>query len=95
MDRKIGPLVRVISAEALDGFKVRITFEDKSEKVIDLEQYLHGPIFADIRAKPEIFRAVRVDGNTICWPNGADIDPDVLYYDLKPDWMEVRSEETK
>jgi hypothetical protein len=21
------------------------------------------------------------------WPNGADIDPDVLYYGLKPAWM--------
>ena len=24
----------------------------------------------------------------MAWPNGADIDPDVLYYGLKPAWME-------
>jgi hypothetical protein len=37
-----------------------------------------------------VFRSVRVDPElgTIVWPNGADIDPDVLYRGLKPAWME-------
>ncbi|MFU8772264.1 MAG: DUF2442 domain-containing protein [Anaerolineales bacterium] len=36
----------------------------------------------------EMFRRVQMVGGTISWENGADIDPDVLYYDLKPAWME-------
>jgi hypothetical protein len=35
-----------------------------------------------------MFRDVRIEGGAIAWANGADIDPDVLYYDLKPAWMD-------
>jgi hypothetical protein len=85
---EIGPLVRVQAVEPLKGFNVRITFRDGVEKVVDLEPFLRGEIFAQVRNDPEMFRTVRVVGSTIGWANGADIDPDVLYYDLKPAWME-------
>ena len=31
---------------------------------------------------------MKVQDGTVAWDNGADIDPDVLYYDLKPAWTE-------
>jgi len=83
-----GPLVRVQAVEPLDKFVVRITFKDGVQKDIDLEKFLRGGIFEPIRNNPEIFRSVKIIGGTIGWDNGADIDPDVLYYDLKPAWME-------
>lgn len=83
-----GPLVRVKSVEPLDEFRVRITFQNDVQKEIDLERFLRGEVFEPIRKDPEVFRSVKVIGNTIGWNNGADIDPDVLYYDLKPAWME-------
>ena len=84
----LGSLVRVRSVEPLAGFKVRLWFEDGTQKEINLEPYLRGPIFEPIRNDLVLFRSMKIEGNTIAWGNGADIDPDVLYYDLKPAWME-------
>lgn len=86
--KKIGPLVRVQSVEPLQQFKVRICFKNGLQKEVDLEPFLHGELFEPIRNDPTLFRKVKVIDNTIGWDNGADIDPDVLYYDLKPAWME-------
>jgi hypothetical protein len=89
---KLGPLVRVQSAKPLKGFQVRLEFEDGTQKDVDLEPYLHGPVFEEIRNNPAVFRSMGIDGGTVAWPNGADIDPDVLYYGLKPAWSEVEQE---
>ena len=82
------PLVRVRGVEPLDRFRVRLMFEDGTQREADLATYLRGPIFEPIRNDLALFRSVRVQGGTVAWPNGADIDPDVLYYGLKPAWME-------
>ncbi len=87
MDR-LGPLVSIQSVEPLEGFKVRLVFQNEVRKDVDLEPFLNGPIFEPVRNDPAVFRSVKVIGRTIGWDNGADIDPDVLYYDLKPAWME-------
>lgn len=83
-------LVRVRSVEVLGGFEVRLGFTDETQRVIDLTPYLHGPIFEPIRTDPNMFAAVSVDRRmgTVVWPNGADIDPDVLYHGRTPAWME-------
>lgn len=81
-------LVRVRTVQPLDGYRVRLGFEDGSQREMDLEFYLRGPIFEPIRSSLAMFRSVRVEHGTVAWPNGADIDPDVLYYGLKPAWME-------
>ncbi len=85
----LGPLVRVRAVEPLEGYTVRLTFEDGTQREVNLEPYLHGPIFEFIRNDPAVFRAMTIEGGTIAWENGADIDPDVLYYQLTPAWMET------
>jgi len=83
-------MVWIRSVSVLEGFNVRLAFSDGVEKVVDLSPLLRGPIFEPLRADPELFRAVRVDEElgTIVWPNGADMDPDVLYGSHRPAWME-------
>jgi Protein of unknown function (DUF2442) len=69
---------------------VRVTFTNGEERDIDLTPYIaRGPIFAPVRNDPTFFQSVQVEGGTIAWPNGADIDPEVLYYDLGPNASEA------
>lgn len=84
-------MVRVTSVEVSEGFELLLGFSNGERKVIDVEWLLHGPIFDPIREDPEFFRTVRVDEEcgTIIWPNGADIDPDVLYGSYLPAWLEA------
>ena len=81
-------LVRVQSVEPREGFKVNIRFTDGSSREVNLAPYLRGPIFEPIKSDPTLFSSMQVEEGTIAWPNGADIDPDVLYYGLTPAWAE-------
>lgn len=90
---RLGRLVRVRAAEPLEGFSVRLEFEDGTKREVDFEPYLRGPIFEPIRKDSTVFRSLKVEGGTIAWDNGADIDPDVLYYNLTPAWMESKCTE--
>jgi hypothetical protein len=71
----------IIDVDVLHNHVVRLRFADGFERTIDLDPYLHGPVFAAIRTDPSVFAAVEVDAEagTIVWPNGADLAPDVLY----------------
>lgn len=77
---------RIRSVEPLERFALRLGFDDGTTREIDLEDELWGPVFEPLRQDPELFRQVRVDEElgTIVWPNGADMDPDVLHGDHPP-----------
>ena len=80
--------IRVRSVDLLGGFRVRIGMTNGQSKEIDLEPFLRGPIFEPMRASSEEFARISVDqrAGTVVWPNGADIDPDVLCLGLTPCW---------
>ncbi len=81
-------LPRVTEVKPLEGFVVHLVFSDGTEKDVDLEPYLHGPIFEPIRSDPDYFRTVHVEIDTIAWSNQADIAPETLYYgDTVPPWF--------
>jgi hypothetical protein len=78
----------ITEVTVLDGFNVRLVFDDDSERTVDLEPLLRGPMFAPLKENAPLFGQVRVhsDLGTIVWPNGADMDPDVLHGDEVPAW---------
>ena len=71
----------IVAAKALGEYRLHPAFEDGVEGVVDLAKDLSfrgvfEPLrdiayFAEFRVEPEL--------GTITWPNGADLDPDVLY----------------
>lgn len=82
--------VRVDRVKPVGGYRLQVVFTDGTERVIDVEPFLRGPIFQRVRNERGFFEAVEVDRElgTIVWPNGADIDPDVLFGIAQPAWME-------
>ena len=74
-------LIRIKSVEVLNDYCVRLGFTDGTRGEVDLAPYLRGPVFQPLLRDRSLFESVSVDPElkTIVWPNGADMDPDVLY----------------
>lgn len=79
-------MVDITDIEVLHDRVVRLRFSNGSDRVVDLAPFLWGPVFEDIARDDKLFAQVEVDPaiGTIAWPNGADLDPDVLHGDHEP-----------
>ena len=77
-------MIRILAVEPLPGFRLRLTLTTGRTIERDLLGFLAnaGPVFAPIR-EADYFAQVRVAGGTVVWPNGADLDPDVLIWGEK------------
>jgi hypothetical protein len=74
-------LIDIAEARATSGHRLYLRFADGVEGEVDLDGIVRWEgVFASLR-DPSCFAQVRVDADlgTIVWPNGADLDPDVLY----------------
>jgi len=71
----------IVQVKVGDGCELHLRFEDGVEGRVDVAGLVaFTGVFAPLRERG-YFQKVRVnpDLGTICWPNGADLDPDVLY----------------
>jgi uncharacterized protein DUF2442 len=81
----VSELARITQAEPLGDFVLRLTFSDGLVRELDFAGLLEGGVFEPLQ-DPEYFAQVTVDpaARTIAWPNGVDLDPDVLHGDYEP-----------
>ena len=75
-------LLRITAVEPLDGYRLRLTFNDGVVTEADFIDDVWGPLGEPLRDL-SYFRQVRVDeeSRTIVWPNGLDPAPEVLHGD--------------
>ena len=80
---KNGYLPRVIDADYLGDYKVKVTFSNGEERITDFKNWVGGGVFEPLKDET-YFQKFFVDGWTISWPNGADIAPETLYAESEP-----------
>ena len=73
---------RITQVTTCERFEVLLHFVDGSSGTVDLAPWIVGRrgVFGALH-DVSVFRGVTVDpeAGTLVWPNGADLDPDVLY----------------
>jgi hypothetical protein len=71
----------IVEVRPIEDYRLFLRFEDGVEGVVDVATMVRfDGVFAPLRDRDEFRRVcVNPEVGTICWPNGADLDPDVLY----------------
>jgi len=72
----------VIDVKALDDYQLLLKFENKEEKIFDVNPYLEIGKFQELKNK-KLFKTVRVSFDSIEWDNQLDLDPELLYQKSK------------
>ena len=86
-------MLRIKEVKVVENYVVDLELTNGEAKRVDLEPFFRGSVFEEIRNDYDEFLKISVDPlmGTIFWPNGADIDPDVLIHDLRPaSWTEEK-----
>lgn len=70
----------VTDFEIIAPYTIHLRFDDGREQTINFEPILLGPLFGELH-NLTLFNQVQLEKElgTLAWPNGADIDPMVLY----------------
>jgi hypothetical protein len=71
----------IVEVQPLEGYCLHFRFEDDTEGVVDVAQIVEFTgVFAPLKDREYFIKVcVNPELGTICWPNEADLDPDVLY----------------
>jgi hypothetical protein len=81
----------IVEVRPLGGHRIFIRFEDGVQGELNIADFVRFDGVFEALRDPARFAEVRVDRDlgTICWPNGADLAPDVLYARLTGNRLSV------
>ena len=76
--------VDIVHVEHLGRHRLKLRSEDGTTGVVHVAQLVRSTGVFESLGDLGYFARVRVDPDlgTVCWPNGADLDPDVLYAEI-------------
>ena len=80
----------VIRVVVLRPYQVILEFNDGRVGIVDLESELWGEVFEPL-TDPDYFLRIRVDEDTIMWPNDANFAPEFLYEEAGKHPLELAS----
>ncbi|MBD2655264.1 DUF2442 domain-containing protein [Synechocystis sp. FACHB-383] len=71
----------IVAVNPLKNYKLYLRFEDNQDGIVDIQKQIEFTGVFEPLKDLEYFAQVKVNPElgTIQWPNGADLDPDVLY----------------
>jgi hypothetical protein len=75
-------MLRVKKVEYVCEYKLKVFFSNGKTKIIDFEKWIsEDSVYLKPLRNLVFFKKVDLDDckYSICWPNGADFSPDVLY----------------
>lgn len=70
--------LEVVKAEYIDGYRLRLSFNNGEVRIVDLEKSPKGEVFLPLR-NIDFFKRFKIRLNTVEWENGADFAPEYLY----------------
>ena len=78
---------RIVTARATGLYQLALAFADGTTGTVDLAAWIggRGGVFAPLHDAGYFAQvAVDLDAGTVVWPNGVDLDPDMLYEAAHP-----------
>ena len=73
---------RIVSVRPLPNYRLTVEFDDGVSGTVDLSDDLHGEVFEPLRDEALFCQASADEYGAVTWPNGADIAPDALYFEI-------------
>ena len=75
-------MVKVISAEPIENYKLRILLSNGKKGIFDVSPYLDKGVFQELKEQ-QYFRSVKVAYGGVMWPHEQDFSAETIEYELQ------------